>query len=105
MSTIIIRKTAVKAGLVACLGALAATPVIATAKAARYSSCYCDDYGISSSSDYYWRRWQLPRQNRLLRLLLLLQQRLRRLMKNIGGPTVARGQHPCHLQRHGKAPS
>jgi hypothetical protein len=96
MSTIINRKAAVKAGLVARLGALAAAPVIATAKAARYSSCYGDDYSISRSSDYYWRRWQLPRRNRLLQRLLLLQQRLGRLL-NIGAAT------PRHKARKAQA--
>jgi hypothetical protein len=88
MSTMINRKKVAKAGLVAGLGALAAAPIIATAKAARDSSCYRNDYIISRSSDYYWRRWRLPQQNRLLQRRLLLQQRLRRLMKNIGGPTL-----------------
>ena len=87
MSTMINRKKAAKAGLVAGLGALAAAPIIATAKAARDSSCYRNDYIISRSSDYYWRRWRLPQQNRLLQRRLILQQRLRRLMKNIGGRT------------------
>jgi hypothetical protein len=96
MSTIINRKTAAKAGLVARLGALAAAPVIAAAKAARYSSRYGDDYSISCSSDYYWRRWQLPRRNRLLHRLLLLQQRLGRLL-NIGAAT------PRHKARRAQA--
>jgi hypothetical protein len=87
MSTMINRKKVVKAGLVAGLGALAAAPIIATAKAARDSSCYRNDYIISRSSDYYWRRWRLPQQNRLLQRLLLLQQRLGRLL-NIAGPTL-----------------
>jgi hypothetical protein len=83
MSTMINRKKVAKAGLVAGLGALAAAPIIATAKAARDSSCYRNDYIISRSSDYYWRRWRLPQQNRLLQRRLLLQQRLGRLL-NIG---------------------
>jgi hypothetical protein len=80
-------KKTVATGLMTGLAALGAAAVTrsATAKTDSYSSCYGDHHGISSSSDYYWRRWQLPRQNRSLRLLLLLQQRLRRLMKNIGG--------------------
>ena len=87
MSTTINRKTAVNAGLVAGLGALAAAAVTGggTAKADRYSSCYGDDYGISgiscSSDYYYWRRWQLRQPNRLVRRWLLLQQRLGRLIE------------------------
>ena len=50
-------------------------------------ACCGDDYSISCSSDYYWRRWQLPRRNQLLQRLLLLQQRLGRLL-NIAGPTL-----------------
>ncbi len=96
MSTMINRKKAAKAGLVAGLGALAAAPIIATAKAARDSSCYRDDYIISRSSDYYWRRWRLPRRNRLLQRLLLLQQRLGRLL-NIGAAT------PRHKARKAQA--
>jgi hypothetical protein len=108
MSTIINRKTAVKAGLVAGRGALAGAPVIATAKAASYSSCYREDYSISCSSDYYyWRRWQLPRRNRLLqqqrRLLLRLRLRLWLIVKNIGGQPWRVDSIPANRQRHGKA--
>ena len=45
------------------------------------SSCYGDDYRISRSSDYYWRRWQLQQPNRVLQRWLLLQQRLGRLIE------------------------
>jgi hypothetical protein len=93
--SIINRKNAVKAGLVARLGALAAAPVIATAKAARYRSRYGDDYSISCSSDYYWRRWQLPRRNGLLQRLLLLQQWLGRLL-NIGAATPRHKARKAH---------
>ena len=55
-----------------------------------------DDYSISCSSDYYWRRWRLPQQNRLLQRLLLLQQRLGRLL-NIGAVT------PSHKARKAQA--
>ncbi len=78
-------KTAVKAGLVAGLGALAGAAVIggATTKAASDSSCSGDDYNINCNPDYYyyWRRWQLPQPNRLLQRWLLLQQRLGRLIE------------------------
>ena len=77
-------KTAVKAGLVAGLGALAGAAVIggATTKADSYGSCSGDDYSINCSSDYYyWRRWQLPQPNRFLKRWLLLQQRLGRLVE------------------------
>ena len=49
------------------------------------SSCYGDDYRISRSSDYYWRRWQLQQPNRLLQRWLLLQQRLGRLIETRHG--------------------
>ena len=49
------------------------------------SSCYGDDYSISRSSDYYWRRWQLQQPNRLLQRWLLLQQRLGRLIETSHG--------------------
>ena len=81
-------KKTVATGLMTGLGALGAAAVTgsATAKAARDSSCYGDDYGISPSSEYYWPRWQLPRPNRFLRLLLLQQQRLSaRKKKLVGG--------------------
>jgi len=81
MSTMINRKKVAKAGLVAGLGALAAAPIIATAKAARDSSRYRNDYIVSRSSDYYWRRWQLQQPNRLLQRWLLLQQQLGRLIE------------------------
>ncbi|HSS24919.1 MAG TPA: hypothetical protein VLL82_11065 [Mycobacterium sp.] len=58
-----------------------AAPVIATVKAARYSSRYGDDHSISCSSNYYWRRWQLPRRNRLLQPWLRLLQRLGQLIE------------------------
>jgi hypothetical protein len=76
-------KTAVKAGLVAGLGALAGAAVIggATTKADSYGSCSGDDYNINCNPDYYWRRWQLPQPNRLLQRWLLLQQRLGRLIE------------------------
>jgi hypothetical protein len=98
MSTMINRKKAAKAGLVAGLGALAAAPIIATAKAVRDSSSYRDDYIISRSSDYYyWRRWRLPRRNRLLQRLLLVQQRLGRLL-NIGAATSRHKARKAHAR-------
>jgi hypothetical protein len=99
------RKKAAKAGLVAGPGALAAEPVIATAKAARDSSCYRDDYIISRSSDYYWRRWRLPQQNRLLQRRLLLQQRLRRAAQSrllsVGDALVFSTGHALAVGRFG----
>lgn len=91
-------KKTVATGLLTGLGALAAAAVTgsATAKPDSYSSCYGDDYSISCRSDYYWRRWQLPRRNRLLERLLLLQQRLGRLL-NIGAAT------PRHKARKAQA--
>jgi hypothetical protein len=76
-------KKTVATGLMTGLGALDAAAVTgsATAKTDSDSSCYCDDYSIGRSSDYYWRRWQLQQPNRLLQLWLLLQQRLRRLIE------------------------
>ena len=71
-------KTAVTAGLVAGLRALARVAVIggATTKAYSYGSCYGDDYDINCSPAYsYRRRWRLPQPNRLLQRWLLLQQR------------------------------
>ena len=65
-------------------GALGAAAITgsATARTDSYSSCYGDDdCSISRSSHYYWRRWQLQQPNRLLRLWLLLQQRLGRLIE------------------------
>jgi hypothetical protein len=65
-------------------GALGAAAVTgsATARTDSYSSCYGDDdCSISRGSHYYWRRWQLQQPNRLLRLWLLLQQRLGRLIE------------------------
>jgi len=65
-------------------------------------ACCGDDYSISCSSDYYWRRWQLPRRNQLLQRLLLLQQRLGRLL-NIGDGGDHRAGHnpavPCRPQK------
>jgi F0F1-type ATP synthase membrane subunit c/vacuolar-type H+-ATPase subunit K len=75
-------KKTVATGLMTGLGALgAAVTDSATARTDSCSSCYGDDYSISPSSGYYWRRWQLQRPNRLLRLWLLLQQPLGRLIE------------------------
>jgi hypothetical protein len=76
-------KKTVATGLMTGLGAPAAAAVTdsATAKTDCYSSCYGDDYSISRSSDYYWRRWQLQQPNRLLQRWLLLQQQLGRLIE------------------------
>ena len=76
-------KKTVATGLMTGLGAPAAAAVTdsATAKTDCYSSCYGDDYSISRSSDYYWRRWQLAQPNRFLKRWLLLQQWLGRLIE------------------------
>ncbi len=60
-------------------------------------ACCGDDYSISCSSDYYWRRWRLPQQNRLLQRLLLLQQRLGRLL-NIGAATSRHKARKAHAR-------
>jgi len=54
---------------------------VRTAKTDSYGSCSGDDYSISRSSDYYWRRWQLQQPNRVLQRWLLLQQRLGRVIE------------------------
>jgi hypothetical protein len=76
-------KKTVATGLMTGLGAAGAAAVTdsATAKTDSYNPCYGDDYSISCSSDYYWRRWQLPQPNRFLKRWLRLQQRLGRLIE------------------------
>ena len=80
-------KKTVATDLMSGLGALGAAAVTgsATTKTDSYSSCDGDDYSISRSSDYYWRRWQLQQPNRLLQLWILLQQRLGRLIETRHG--------------------